>query len=170
MKTSKKAQQSQRKLIERKLRPWLPLRSDQAPPAGWLKAIRGALGINTRQLAARLGMDHAAIIQFEKREAQGKVSLESIQKVARAMRCQLIYAVVPHDSYDSLDSILDDQALQAARTVISRVDHTMRLEQQGLSAERSNEQIRDLAARLKADMAPSLWGEPKTVSSRKKAK
>jgi predicted DNA-binding mobile mystery protein A len=170
MRTNKTSHLNQRKLLEKKVRPWLELRSDKVPPSGWLKAIRGALGITTRQLAAKLGVEHAAILQFEKREAEGKVSLETLQKVARAMRCQLVYAVVPDDSLSSLESILDEQATQAARALVSRVDHTMRLEQQGLSKEQSDEQIRDLASKLKDEVDPSLWSDQESLSGRKRTR
>ncbi len=170
MKTNKRSHIIQRKLIDKKVRPWLGLRSDRVPPTGWLKAIRGALGINTRQLAARLGVRHAAILQFERREAQGKVSLETLQKVARAMRCQFIYAVVPEAPFASLESVMDAQAAEAARAMISRVDHTMRLEQQSLSPEGSSEQILELADQLKAEVDPSLWGDRQSILGRKKTK
>jgi predicted DNA-binding mobile mystery protein A len=168
MKTNRKSQLTQRKLLEKKVQPWLALRGDRVPPTGWLKAIRGALGISTRQLAARLGVTHATIVQFEQREAQGKVSVETLQKVARAMRCQILYAVVPEEPFASLESILDAQAAEAAREVISRVDHTMRLEQQGVSPENSNEQAKELADKLKAEMASSLWGDRNSTPRRRK--
>lgn len=152
---------NQRKLIERKLAPWLRLREDKSPPSGWLKAIRGALGINSRQLAARLGVEHPAILQFEKREAQGKVSLETIEKVARAMNCKLIYAIVPDEPFSNLESIVDDQALKAARAIVTKVDHTMRLEKQGISPERSQEKVKELAAELKLKMDSKFWNSPK---------
>lgn len=170
MKTNKKNLQPQRKILERKVQPWLVLRTDRVPPSGWLKAIRGALGITTRQLAERLGVQHTAIVQFEKNEAEGKVSLETIHKLARAMRCQFIYAVVPESPFGNLEEILDAQATLAARAIISRVDHTMRLEQQGISPERSSEQVQELAAKLKVDMDPTLWSEPRSVLGRKKSK
>jgi predicted DNA-binding mobile mystery protein A len=168
MKTSKASHLNQRKLLERKIQPLLGMRSDRVPPTGWLKAIRGALGISTRQLAAKLGIEHAAITQFEKREAAGKVSLETLQKVARAMRCQLVYAIVPEEPLSSLESIMDDQAIQAARALISRVDHTMRLEQQGLSPEQSSDQVRELASKLKAEVDPSLWGNKESLLKKSK--
>ena len=157
MKTNKKSLLNQRKLLERKIEQWLPLRSDRKPPSGWLKAIRGSLGISARQLAKRLGSEHASIIQFEKREAQGKVTLETIEKLARAMNCTLVYAVIPNEKFNSLNSIIDEQAKQAARKIVSKVDHTMRLEQQGLSLERLEDQVNELAAELKSKMDPSLW-------------
>jgi predicted DNA-binding mobile mystery protein A len=170
MKTNKKALVTQRKLIERKVQPWLPLRADRVPPTGWLKALRGALGLNSRQLAARLGVKHATILQYEKSEAAGKISIQTLQKAAQAMHCRLVYAIVPEEPCDSLEAVLDGQATQAARDIVSRVDHSMRLEQQGLAAERSAEQIQELAARLKAEMDPSLWGDQKAATVRPKKK
>lgn len=169
MKTNKKSLLSQRKLLERKIQQWMPLRADGKPPSGWLKAIRGALGLSTRQLAARLGVAHAAILQFEKREVRGKISLDSLDKVARAMNCTLVYAIVPDDRFSSFDSVLDLQALQAARKIVSKVDHTMRLEQQGLSKERLSEQVRELAEELKVKMHSSLW-DTEVPTKRKKPK
>ena len=148
---------NQRKLLEKKIEQWLPLRDDHKPPSGWLKAVRGSLGINTRQLAKRIGAEHSSIIQFEKREAQGKVTLETIEKLARAMNCTLVYAVIPNEKYNSLDSIIDEQSKLAARKVVSKVDHTMRLEQQGLSLDQLEEQVNELADELKLKMDSSLW-------------
>lgn len=159
MKTSKKSGRNQRVMMERKTNLWLPLRSDRVPPFGWLKAIRGALGISTRQLAERLGVKHAAIVQFEKREAEGSASLHSVQKVAKAMRCKFIYAIVPEEPFANLDAILSDQALRAARAIVAKVDHTMRLEQQGLSPDRSAEQVKELAEKIKSEMSRTLWGK-----------
>ena len=158
---SKQSGKNQRALIDRKLSPWLSVREDRTPPSGWLKAIRGALGISTRQLAERAGVAQAAVLQFEKREAEGTVSLESIEKLAKAMRCKLVYAIVPEDSFAGLESVLDEQAIQAARAIVSKVDHSMRLEQQGLSPAQSAEQVKELARQLKEKMDPSLWGKSK---------
>lgn len=170
MRLSKKSQINQRRLLERKIKSWLPVREDRIPPSGWLKAIRGALGINSRQLAARLGIEHSAILQFEKREAEGKVSLETLHKVARAMHCQFIYAIVPEVPFSDLESVLDNQAIKAASALISNVDHTMRLEQQGLTAEQSCAQTVDLAKRLKDEMDSSLWSTTQTLLGRRKEK
>jgi predicted DNA-binding mobile mystery protein A len=168
MKPSKKDGLNQRTILERKIQPWLSVREDRVPPSGWLKAIRGALGINTRQLADRLGVKHSAIIQFETREAQGKVSIESIRKLARAMQCKFVYAVVPESPFSNLDSILEAQAIQAARSIVNQVDQTMQLEQQQLPVELSQTQVRELAKQLKESMDKSLWNVPQSASGKRK--
>lgn len=157
MKVKKAAIHSQRRLLDRKLHAWLPLRPDRMPPSGWLKAVRGALGITARQLGERLGVKHSAILQFEQREVTGKISLEALQKVARGMRCRVIYAVVPEELFGSLEAIVDAQAVQAAYELVARVEHTMRLENQGIAAEHVSKHTQEMAAQLKAKMDKSIW-------------
>ena len=161
MKISKKQLINQRKILERKIGAWLPIRKDRNPPSGWIKAIRGALGINSRQLATRLGVAQSAIRQFEESEKHHTISLETLEKVAHAMRCQLVYAIIPQEPFSSLEEVINDQALQAAKILVSKVDHTMKLEQQGLGQNRLNEQIQEIAKQLKDTLDSSLWAQNK---------
>src|SRR5882672_10276743 len=115
MKTSRKSLLNQRHLIDKKLRPWAPLRADQPPPSGWLKAVRGALGMSARQLAKRVGVQQSTIARLEDRESSGKATLESIAALAKAMGCKLIYAVVPDDQYQDLETVVDQRARALAR-------------------------------------------------------
>lgn len=160
MKTNKKNITSQRQIIERKIRPWLPLREDKIPQSGWIKAIRGALGLNTRQLADFLGVDHSAVLRLEKREAKGKVTLELMAKVAQAMNCKLIYAIIPEKPYEELESILDERAIKLARELTQNVEHSMRLEQQGTDPEHSKKHMERLAYDLKAKLDSRIWDKP----------
>lgn len=164
MKLSKKHLINQRKILERKIEDWLPLRKDRSPPSGWIKAIRGALGMSSRQLATHLGVAQSAIIKFEESEKHHTISLETLEKVAHAMRCQLVYAIIPQEPFLSLEEVLDDQASQAAKLLVSKVDHTMKLEQQGLTQNRLNEQIQEVAKQLKDTLDPSLWAQKKKDS------
>jgi len=167
MKVNKKSLMSQRKILERKIQQWLPLRSDRVPPSGWLKAIRGALGLNTRQLARRVGVAQTAILQFEKGEVHGGISLRNMERVAAAMNCTFVYAIVPNESFSSIEAIVDGQAVQAARKIVSKVDQSMRLEQQGLSEAGLSEQVKELAVELKLRMDSSLWD---TMATQKRVK
>ena len=164
MKISKTQLINQRKILERKIEAWLPLRKDRTPPSGWIKAIRGALGMNSRQLATHLGIAQSAIRQFEESEKHHTISLETLEKVAHAMRCQVVYAIIPQEPFSSLEEVLDEQALQAAKLLVSKVDHTMKLEQQGLTQSRLNEQIQEIAKQLKDTLDSSLWTQYKKNS------
>src|SRR6266853_372325 len=97
MKTNRKNLLNQRQLVEKKIRQWTDLRGDCVPRSGWIKAVRGALGMNTRQLAKRVGVEQSNITRLEEREPSGNVSLERLARVAKAMNCRLVYAIVPEE-------------------------------------------------------------------------
>ncbi len=155
MRTNKKEVGTQRRLMDKKVHPWLALRPDRPPPSGWLKAIRGALGMSARELASIVGIDPSAIIRMEEREPHGKVTLELIEKVTRAMGCKIIYAIVPDNQYNSLEDIVDQQSRKVAKELIERVEHSMRLEDQGSSDEKI--EIERLANELKNKMDSRIW-------------
>lgn len=157
MKTNKKALTSQRKILSRRIESWMKVSDSYAPPSGWLRAIRGALGISTRQLAQLIGTNHSGITALEKREVSGKASLEMLQKAAKAMDCRLVYAIIPNEANHSLDEILDRHALLVAKRILGRLEHSMRLEQQGSSKQETDEQIKQLATDLKEKMDSRIW-------------
>jgi predicted DNA-binding mobile mystery protein A len=143
--------------MEKKVRPWAPLRTDRVPPSGWIKAIRGALGMTSRQLAERVGVQQSSITRLEERESLGKVTLELLARAAQAMNCKLIYAVVPNDRYGDLEMIVDERARALAQQLVRRADHSMRLEQQGSDAPDLANQVDSLAADLKSRMDSRIW-------------
>ena len=148
---------NQRDLIENKIKPWQALREDRRPSSGWLRVIRGALGLNIRQLADRLGVQHSSVSRLEKREVQGKATIESLTKAAEAMNCQLIYAIVPKAGFNNLNEIIDQQATILANYLVKKTGHNMRLESQGISDKEMKKQISQLAIELKAKMNSHLW-------------
>ena len=156
MKTNKKAIGTQRRLMDKKVQPWLPLRREKSPPTGWLKAVRGALGISSRQLAQIVGIDSSAIIRLEEREPDGKVTLELLNRAAQAMGCKVVYAIVPSDENESFESVVDSRARRAAKDLLQKVEHSMRLEDQG--SPDSKTEIEKLSQSLKEKMDPRIWG------------
>ena len=128
-----------------------------APPSGWVRAIRDALGLTTLQLARRMGTVQSRISTIEKAEQSGATSLKTLREVAEAMGCTLVYAIVPTTS---LDALLADQVRHKVDQDLASLDHTMRLENQALTTA-------DLAAereRLTRDMLAGplsrVWQAP----------
>lgn len=159
MKTSKKNLISQRTLIEKKLRPWVALRTDTVPRSGWLKAVRGALGVSTRQLAERVGVEQSNITRLEEREASGKVTLERLAKTAQAMNCKLVYAIVPDDRFATLEAIIDERAKELAQQLARTAEHSMRLEKQGSHDDDVARDIDGLASQLKSKVDSRIWSK-----------
>ena len=159
MKLNKKALLNQRELIEERVKTWATVSRDKVPPSGWIKAIRESLGMTARQLGDRMGVDHTGILRMEERESNGKITIEMIERAARAMNCKLVYAIVPNDPHQSLDEILNEQALKTARALTGKVAHSMRLEKQGVHHDHTNKDIEQLAQGLKENLDPMLWGK-----------
>ena len=158
MKTNRKSLINQRDLVEKKVRRWTDLRGDSVPRSGWIKAVRGALGMNTRQLADRVGVEQSNITRLEEREPQGNVTLERLAKAAKAMNCKLIYAVVPDDRYGDLEAIIDERARDLAQQLVRRTEHSMRLEKQGAADADLGKEVDGLANQLKSKMDSRIWG------------
>jgi predicted DNA-binding mobile mystery protein A len=106
------------------------------------------------ELARRLGVSGQAIAGLEASEADGSIRLDSLRRVAEALDCKLIYALVPNAS---LDEIVDRQAHEIARRHVGRVQHTMLLEDQRGGDEDAERLIDELAEQAK--QSPALWRE-----------
>src|SRR5260370_28836373 len=72
------------------------------PVRGWIKAIREALGMSTAQLAKRLKIKQPSVIALEKSEAKGTIELATLRRVAEALDCTLVYALVPKKPLESV--------------------------------------------------------------------
>lgn len=145
-----------RKQIDSALQPLVPLRHVAHPPRGWVHEIRTALGLTTAQLASRMGLSQAGVSKLERREAEGSLTLNSLRTAADALECDLVYALVPRAG--SLTAVLETRARAIATAAVTRVSHTMRLEDQGVSAAAVQEQIDELTRDL-LDNPRALWTE-----------
>ena len=67
------------------------------PPRGWIKAIREALGMTSTQLGRRLRVRQPTVFGYEKAEASKSITLESLERVANALDCRLVYVLVPRE-------------------------------------------------------------------------
>lgn len=142
-----------RKQLEKRL---APLRDAPLamPPRGWTKAIREALGMTARQLAARMGVAPSRVPAIEKAEITGATTIKTLREAAEAMNCTFVYAFVPTKP---LDDILRDRAMQKARQDITRLDHTMRLENQALTKSDLSDEQRRMIDLILSGSLRGLW-------------
>jgi predicted DNA-binding mobile mystery protein A len=115
------------------------------PPRGWLRAIREALGMNTRDLAERMGVTQSRVSQIERAEEHGSIRLETLQRAAQALNCQLQYVLVPNEP---LDVAVMRQARRRAEWEVATVTQTMALEDQAPTPEVIERHVRQLAEEL----------------------
>ena len=125
------------------------------PRMGWVQTIRTALGMTTRQLAQRLGKNQSTVTRLEKNEAEGRITLASLNELANAFNCRLVYALVPQG--DGLEVMLRKRVEAVAREHVSRVSHTMALEDQSASAPFNESQLRDLVDEMMRRPPNNLW-------------
>lgn len=101
------------------------------PRSGWVRAIREALGMSQGQLAERMKISRQSLQDLEKSEAERRITLDSLDRAARAMGCRVVYSLVPESG--TLDDLLERRANQVADALLRSPDHSMKLEAQGVS-------------------------------------
>ncbi len=125
------------------------------PHRGWIRAIRDALGMSARELAARMDVIQQNISELERRELRGTITLDTLRRAADALDCDLVYALMPRTT---LDEAVRTQARRKATTLLGSVAHHSRLEGQSITDADENAQLGELMDRL-IDRR-GLWSEP----------
>jgi predicted DNA-binding mobile mystery protein A len=125
------------------------------PPTGWIKALRTAIGMSMQQLGNKLNVSRQGVMDIEKREKDGAITIKSLREIARAMDMQLVYGFVPNDG--SLDALIEKRATELATQIVMRTANTMKLEDQANSKKRIETAIRERAAAIKNEMPKILW-------------
>lgn len=124
------------------------------PAKGWIRAIRNALGMTTTQLAKRMGVSQPQVVKTEQSEARRAISLESLERAADALGCDLVYTLVPRQP---LRDSIEERARQLAVKQLSRTNHTMTLEAQNVSPEEYDETLQELIQKLVDSGGSRLW-------------
>jgi predicted DNA-binding mobile mystery protein A len=144
--------------LDRRFDELRPLAEAAARPSrGWVRALREALGMTTGQLAKRIGVQQPRVIELERGEATGNITVQTLERAAEALGCRLVYALIPQKR---LADTLKERASLVADRQLASVDQTMRLEAQGVTNKaRQKEAHQQLVAGLLRRPA-RLWDEP----------
>ena len=126
------------------------------PPAGWLRAIREALGMTSGALAERLGVTASGARKLEQAEAVDAITLGTLRRVAEALDCDLQYALVPRRP---LREMRWQQALHLAEQWQQRASRTMALEAQPVASPSAaaNERLEAMAQEILHTSGTRLW-------------
>ena len=124
------------------------------PNLGWIRSIRMALGMSSKQLADRMHVKPPRITELENAEIQGNITLKSLRRAAEALDCEVVYALVPRSD---LESILKTQAHKVAQRNLGNVAHTMLLEKQSLSERENARQMARMVAEWIKDPPRWMW-------------
>lgn len=124
------------------------------PKEGWVRTLRKTLGMSSPQLATRLDVSKSQASQIERMEIEDRITLKQLRRVAEALNCDLVYALVPRQS---IDNMIRERAKLKAEQLVSKTDIQMKLEAQQLSNEKLQEQVKFETERLVRDMPRDLW-------------
>ncbi|WP_419554593.1 mobile mystery protein A [Candidatus Poriferisodalis sp.] len=117
--------------------------ADLAPPSqGWIRTLRDSLGMTSGDLARRMGVHPSRIPAIERGERERTLKLDTLTRVADALNCDLVYALVPRTS---LDGMVDVQARRRAVKHLRNVIVHSQLEDQEVTPDDLEALIADLA-------------------------
>lgn len=111
------------------------LRAAQAsavrPVRGWLRAVRSVLGLSQQNVAKKIATTQQSYADLEAAEQRGAISLNSLQRAAEAMDCELVYFIVPREAVARTYGELA-QAHDPAFKHLQATEHSMSLENQAV--------------------------------------
>lgn len=156
-KRKNKAKKLRRRQLDQLYEKLQPMAENSNLAGGWIRSIREALGISPSQFGRMLGISRQAYQKLEASEDKQTISLEKLSRLAEAVNCRVVYAIVPNSPYNSLDAILKDRAHKEARKLVGRVSRTMALEDQAVSKKELEQQIQEIADDLIGNLDKRLW-------------
>ena len=139
--------------VDRKLKQFQQLRGLR-PQEGWIAYVRSALSLPSSQLAKLMGITQPSALAMEKREQDNAITLETLNKAANAMGCDLVYALVPKTS---LEDFVEQKRNSLVDQVIQKTHLTMSLESQGLKQQDLKDQKTLLLEDLKSGSMKYVW-------------
>ena len=121
------------------------------PRGGWARAVRQALGMSAEQLARRIGVSRATIATLERSEARGRITLASLDKLARGLGCRVAYALVPEVA-PSISGVRRARARKLARSQLATAEDA-----QTADADQTRRRLERLTDELLAGSPRKLW-------------
>ena len=113
------------------------------PSSGWIAAVREALGYSLADVGQLVRVSRQNVQKFERAEANDRITLATLRRVADAMGCELVYALVPKSG--SFAELAEQPTREQAARDVKSVMHTMALEDQ--KPENGSQLIEDEAKR-----------------------
>jgi len=98
------------------------------PLRGWLRAVREALGVSQQTVATAAKVKRQSVIGFEEAEGSDRITLRNLRRVADALGCELVYAIVPKSG--SIQELAEQRTRSEATKRVLSVEHSMALEDQ----------------------------------------
>lgn len=106
--------------------------------------MRQSLGMTLKQLAGRANLSIPTIAQAERAEVAGRMTVSTLNTMARAMGCEFVYAFVPKID---IDEMMKRAATEKAKSILATADVHMTLEDQRVE-QSFEDRVQRLVAKL----------------------
>jgi len=104
----------ERKLVLRKLdaemRPFRTAGNRRDATRGLLRRVRHALHVPLKEIAGRMDVARSGVFDLEKSEMKSSITLRSLERMAAAMGCKVVYGIVPRDGR-TLEQLAEERLL-----------------------------------------------------------
>ena len=110
--------------------------------------------MTTTQLGKRMGVSQSTALGFERGEVGKSITLETLERAARALECDLVYALVPRAP---LEEIVEKRARVLATKRLRMTSHSMALEGQRVEEKDEQEQLERLVRTMVEKAGSQLW-------------
>lgn len=125
------------------------------PRGGWVRVTRQAIGMSQAQLAERAGVSRATVQKLERAEAERRITLASLDRLAAALGCQVAVALVPVGG--SHEVLRAREAHAKAEAQLDALVQTMRDEGETVAPESRADIRQELIAALLEGDPRKLW-------------
>jgi predicted DNA-binding mobile mystery protein A len=139
--------------LDEQLGPWRELPYTR-PTSGWLRAVRGALGMRVRQFAKAAHVAPSTALAAEIAESHGDITLATLSRYAEVLGCELRYVLVPKQP---LQKVVEERAEALARAEVAAVHHSMALEAQATGTAETERQVAELRRKILEGNRSRLW-------------
>jgi len=128
------------------------------PKEGWIRTIRTALGMSGTQLGEITGMTRNQISILERKEIDGEITLNQLQKLAEQLHCNFTYALVPKNH---IEDIVDEQVTKVALKLLNTNSENMFLEDQSIDEESRKRLLNHLKEQISGAGGRVIWNNIK---------
>ena len=117
--------------------------------------------MTTAELGQRMGLTQSRVSQIERSEELGSIRLDTLERAAHVLNCQIRYVFVPNEP---LEEMVQRQARLRAQAEVDAVTHTMALEDQVPEPGVLDDLVTEMAERFVDER--HLWERPNASAPR----
>jgi transcriptional regulator with XRE-family HTH domain len=165
-----KERESARMRLDNELRYYRLAGREKRPTQQLLRRVRQVLGLRSAELAREVGVNRSVLFRLEESEGRGTISLNAMTRVAQAMGCKVVYAVIPKNGptfQEMVERKKWTKLLAAEEEAVTLDQGTESSEQFSVHwllniCSHSETETRNFRGRLCVEVWEPLWGLPCT--------